>query len=355
AFIAQTLRAIGIEPQEHVGGNGVVGLIEGARPGKCIALRADIDALPVLEKTGLPFASEIDGKMHACGHDCHIAIQLGAAKILSSMREELAGTVRFFFQTGEEVAQGAKLGVENGVMDGVDACLGMHIWGQVDAPRFNIEAGPRMASCDSFTVTVRGTSAHGSAPQFGRDAIVAASAVIMNLQQLVSRVNSPLNPLVLSIGTMNGGQRFNIIADKVEMGGTVRTFDRDFRMEMEGRIREICELTAKAYGCTAELSYQYLTGPVINDSTELVALAQKAAVSLYGEDALVGLEKMTGSEDFAFLMEKAPAIYGFLGARSEKVAGSGLPNHHECFTVDEESLGRGAAIAAQFAADFLAK
>ena len=196
-IIARLKEIDGIEVQTHADLNGCVGILKGAKPGKTVMLRADIDALPVNEKTGLDFASETPGKMHACGHDCHIAMQLGAAKILSALKNELAGTVKFFFQPGEEVALGAMQHIEKGLMKDVDAVFGMHIWSQVEAPRFNIQYGERMASCDSFTLTIKGKAAHGSAPHLGSDAIVAAAATIMNLQSICSRANDPLNALVV--------------------------------------------------------------------------------------------------------------------------------------------------------------
>ncbi|KAF5035020.1 putative hydrolase YxeP [anaerobic digester metagenome] len=354
ADIIARLKAIdGIEVQTYEGLTGCVGILKGAKPGKTVVLRADIDGLPVKEQTGLPFASENPGKMHACGHDCHISMQLGAAKILSELKNELSGTVKFFFQPAEEVAQGAKQYIAKGLMKDVDAVFGMHIWSQVDAPHFSMQHSERMASADAFTLTVKGKAAHGSAPHLGSDAIVAAAAIIMNLQSICSRANDPLNALVVTIGTFDGGQRFNIIADKVSLDGTVRTFSRTFRDSVEERIRSIAEQTAACYGCTAELQYNYLCNAIINDNTELVDMARNAATKLFGDDILFDLEKLTGSEDFSFLMDEAPGIYGFLGARSDKVPGSELSNHHECFTVDENALHHGAAISAQFAYDFL--
>lgn len=353
--IVAELEKMGLKVERFDGICGCVATLEGKKPGATVLLRADIDGLSVNEKTGLPFASKNEGCMHACGHDCHIAMQLGAAKILCDLKDELSGTVKFFFQPAEEVARGAGLAVERGVMDGVDGCFGMHIWGQVDSPKISIESGPRMASCDQFYITVNGTAAHGSAPHLGKDAIYASAAIIMGLQSIASRVNDPLNPLVVTVGTFNGGQRFNIVADKVKMEGTVRTFSREFRMSIEKVIREIAEDTAKAHGCTAEVRYDYMVGPVINDQEEIVELVRNAATKLYGPEILTSTPKLTGSEDFCFLMEKAPGAYAFLGGRSEKVPGSGLSNHHECYTVDEDSLRHGAAIAAQFAYDFLGK
>jgi len=351
--IVRELETIGIPVTRFDNMYGCVGELTGSRPGKTILLRADIDGLSVTEETGLPFASENTGNMHACGHDCHISMLLGAARILYDIKEELSGTVKFFFQPGEEVARGAKMAVENGLMKDVDACFGMHIWSQIDSPHFNMEHGERMASCDSFTLTVYGKNAHGASPHQGHDAIVAASSIIMNLQGLVSRINDPLNALVVTVGTMNGGQQYNIIPDKVELEGTVRTFNRTFHKSIEGYIREIAENTAACYGCTVKLAYNYLTYPVINEDSALVKLCQNAASRLFGEEILVPMEKLTGSEDFSFLMEESPGIYGFIGGRSPEVAGSELPNHHEKFTVDENVLHRGSAITAQFTQDFL--
>lgn len=351
--IVKELTDMGMTVQTLPGIYGCVGILKGGRPGPTVLLRCDIDGLSVQEETGLPFASENQGKMHACGHDSHMAMQLGAAKILTELKDELSGSVKFFFQPAEEVAQGAKYYIAHGLLDDVSACYGMHIWGGMDSAKMNIQSGERMASCDSFHLTIHGTSAHGSAPNLGKDALLASSAVIMALQSIVSRVNNPLNALVITIGTLNGGQRFNVIADKVEMDAAVRTFDRDFRMSVEKMIREVAEQTAKAYGCTAELEYHYLTGAVINDNEQLVQIAQNAAVSLFGEELLIPMEKMTGSEDFSFLTEKVPGVYAFIGATSCDVPGSEQSNHHEKFTVDEKALYRGAAVAAQFAFDYL--
>ena len=353
--VVKDLEAMGLPVERFEGMYGCVATLEGATPGKTVLLRADIDALPVKEATGLPFASRNEGRMHACGHDAHIAMQLGAAKILTEMRGELGGTVKFFFQPAEELALGAKGAVERGLMKGVDAVYGAHVWGLVDAGKINIAHGERMASCDMFTLTVRGEASHGSAPHLGRDAVVAASAVIMALQTIVSRVNNPLNSLVLTVGTFDAGQRFNIVADKAVMDGTVRTFDPKFRMKMEEMIRKTARDVAAGYGCTAELDYKYLCPAVINSDEKVVETARGAAVKLFGEDVLGPYEKLMGAEDFSFLMEDTPGVYGFIGGRSKDVPGSGMSNHHECYTIDEKILPMGAALAAQFAADFLAK
>jgi len=352
--IIKDLEAMGIPVTTFENGfHGCYGTIQGGIPGKTVMLRADIDALSVNEQTGLPFASQNEGKMHACGHDAHISMLLGAAKILNEIKDNLEGTVRVLFQPAEELAVGAKELVRQGITKGVDAVYGIHIWSTIDSPKINMAYGERMASADLFTVEIKGLGAHASAPQHGHDAILAVSNVIMGIQSVVSRKNDPINPLVVTVGVVDAGQRFNIIADKAMLDGTVRTFNRKIRMEVEGMIREVVENVSKAYGCEGVLNYKYITGPVINEDKKLVDMVNNAAVKLYGEDALVEMEKLTGSEDFSYFMEEIPGVYGFIGARHEDVPGSEKSNHHECFTVDENALERGAAVAAQFAYDFL--
>ena len=352
--IVNELEKMGIEVSTFKDGlTGCVGTIKGAKEGKTLLLRADIDALSVHEKTNLEFASRVDGKMHACGHDCHAAMLLGVAKILSEMKDKFSGNIKLFFQAAEEIGLGAKLSIEQGVMDNVDACYGVHVTPRFESPKINMQYGERMAATDVFKLTVEGTSSHGSSPHLGHDAIVASAAIITALQTIVSRINNPLKPAVVTIGTIKGGQRFNIIANEVIMEGNVRTFDEIFRKEIETHIREIAESVAKAHSCTAKLEYRYGTGVVLNKDKNLVDIAQNAVKKLYGEDSLVEMEKITGGEDFSLLMEKAPGIFGYIGTRNTKVPGSEKINHHECFTVDEDTLIRGTAVAVQFALDYL--
>ena len=352
--IVNELEKMGIEVSTFKDGlTGCIGTIKGAKEGKTLLLRADIDALSVHEKTNLEFASRVDGKMHACGHDCHAAMLLGVAKILSEMKDKFSGNIKLFFQAAEEIGLGAKLSIEQGVMDNVDACYGVHVTPRFESPKINMQYGERMAATDVFKLTVEGTSSHGSSPHLGHDAIVASAAIITALQTIVSRINNPLKPAVVTIGTIKGGQRFNIIANEVIMEGNVRTFDEIFRKEIETHIREIAESVAKAHSCTAKLEYRYGTGVVLNKDKNLVDIAQNAVKKLYGEDSLVEMEKITGGEDFSLLMEKAPGIFGYIGTRNTKVSGSEKINHHECFTVDEDALIRGTAVAVQFALDYL--
>lgn len=326
-----------------------------AKPGcKTVALRADIDALPVEEKTGLPFASENHGVMHACGHDNHIAMLLGAAKMLMETRDQLCGNVKLIFQSAEETCHGSEYYVKAGILDGVDAIMGQHIWGTLDEPYMNFQPGRRMASVDNFTIKVEGLSAHGTQPHLGIDALVTAAAIVMNIQTFISRDNDPLNPLVVNIGEMHAGQRYNIIANHAELFGTVRTFNMEFRGKIEDGLRRIVENTAAAFGAKATLEYEYYASPVINDDDDLNEVAHEAGVKLYGEESMKELPMAMGSEDFAYYADKIPAIFGFLGSRNEEL-GMTFSNHNDHYTVHETVLKRGAAMYAQFAADYLEK
>ena len=353
--ITEELTAMGYEVQRFEGKTGCCALLRGGKAAegcKTVALRADIDALPVEEKTCMPFASENSGVMHACGHDGHISMLLGAAKMLMDSKDELRGNVKLIFQAAEETCHGAEYYVDAGVLDGVDAIMGQHIWGTMESPYMSFQAGRRMASCDNFTIKVDGSSTHGTTPHLGKDALMGAASILMNLQTFVSRNNNPLNPLVVTVGEMHAGQRFNIIANHAEMYGTVRTFDPKFRLEIEANLRRIVENTAAALGLTASVSYEYFCIPIINDDDQLTEIARRAAISLYGEEALRDLPMMMSSEDFSYFADKVPSVFGFLGSRNE-TAGLTASNHNDRYSVDESCLHKGAAMYAQFAADFL--
>lgn len=329
---------------------GLTATLHGARAGKTVALRADTDALPIHEETGLPFASENDGVMHACGHDAHIAMALGAAKILAGLKDELDGDVKFLFQPSEENGKGAKAMIAEGVLDGVDALYGAHIWGTVDAPLIIAEEGPRMAACHRFKVTVTGTSAHGSEPHLGVDAISAASIIVASLQQCVSRMNSPLNPMVLTVGTIRGGEDWNVIPKKVTMNGCVRTFQQGDAIERQ--MRRVIEQTAESFGAKGELEYNYIAIPLINSDRHLVGIARDAVKELYGREYLGQMPPLMSSEDFPWYTNKIPGVFVYIGSRNEK-KGITATNHQETYTVDEDVLPHGAAVMAAFAQKFL--
>ena len=351
-FIKEQLEEMGIPVQTFEGITGCVGTIQGKKTGKTVMLRADIDALPIQENPGKSYCSVTPGVMHACGHDCHTAMLLGAARILNAQREELKGTVKLIFQMAEEIGRKSEEYVKRGALEGVDAIFGMHVWSAMDVGTASFEYGERMACSDRFTIQVRGTSAHGSAPHQGHDAVLAAAAAVMALQSIPSRVNDPLDSLVVTVGMMNGGTKENILADHVELVGTVRAFNREFRKGMPERMEQLVKSVVQAYGCTADCDYYFGPSPLINDHEDLVEIAQGAVQKELGEDSLRHLPKMTGAEDFSVYMEHIPGIYGYLGSRNRD-KGIECSHHHPAFDIDESILRHGAAIYAQFAADYL--
>lgn len=355
AHLVAELTKLGIPVQTYDDFPGCIATIQGGKPGKTVMLRADIDALPITENSGVPFESIHPGVMHACGHDCHASMLLGAAKLLWEVKDELNGTVKLLFQSGEEGFIGSHYYVDHGYLDGVDAAFGMHVWPTVESGHLAIQDGYLMASCDNFKLTVHGKSAHGSRPDQGCDAIVAASSLICNLQTIVSRINSPLNPLVVTIGSIRSGTQFNIISDTAVMEGTVRTYHKETRDMVESAIRRVMNNTCDLMGCTAELEYTYIEPPINNADTALNDIARGAAIQLYGEDILRKTARTTGSEDFSYIMEKIPSsLFVFLGCHDE-ASGCIHAVHNEKFKINEDILPIGAAEYAQFAADYLAQ
>lgn len=343
---------MGVEVQEFEGITGCVGTIKGDKPGKTVMLRADIDALPITENPGKSYCSLNPGVMHACGHDCHTSMLLGAAKILSAHRDEIHGTVKLIFQMAEEIGRKSEEYVKRGALEGVDAIFGMHIWSAVPAGKVNFESGERMACSDRFTIKIHGKSSHGSAPHEGKDAIIAGAAAIQALQTIPSRINNPFNALVVTVGIFNGGTKENIIADQAELTGTVRAFNREFRNSMPEVIKSVVEPVVKGYGCSAEVDYYFGPSPLINDHEDLVQIARGAASKEMGEDTLIPLKKMTGAEDFSVYMETVPGVFGYLGCRNEE-KGIIAAHHHPAFDVDEDVLYHGTGIYVQFALDYL--
>ena len=351
-FIVGELEAQGIPVQTFEGITGCVATIQGGQPGKTVMLRADIDALPIQENPGKEYCSQNPGVMHACGHDCHTAMLLGAARILWAHRQELKGTVKLIFQMAEEIGRKSEEYVKRGALEGVDAIFGMHVWPSLDVGTANFEAGERMACSDRFTIQIKGKLSHGSAPHLGHDAILAAAAAVMALQSIPSRQNDPLNSLVVTVGMMNGGTKENILCDHVELVGTVRAFNREFRQSMPQRIQKVVEQVVAGYNCTAECDYYFGPSPLINDNDLLNRLSQGAAEKVMGEGCLVPSVKTLGAEDFSVYMEHIPGVYGYLGIRNRE-KGIECIAHHPSFDVDESVLYYGAGIYAQFAMDYL--
>lgn len=348
--IREELDKMGVE-WEYCGlETSTLATIKGAKPGKTVLLRGDIDALSVTEETGLPFASKTKGVMHACGHDCHISMLLTAAHILNDMKDELCGTVKLAWQSSEEVATGAKAMVEDGALDGVDACFAMHVWGNVPAGHISCDAGPRMGAARMFEIDVQGNSGHGAQPDLAVDAIVAGSAIVGSLQTIVSRKLAPAEPAVVTVGTFTAGERWNVIAGSAKLTGTTRCFSYDVFNKFPEYVEQVATDTAKAYGCTAEVRDTLLVPPTVNDEG-MSALARAVAQDVIGEEAPIHVPPTAGGEDFAYFMEKVPGCVLLLGVADEAY-GACYVQHHSKFTVYEPELIRGAQIYAKVAMDF---
>ena len=352
-YLVSELEKLGIPVQSFADYTGCIATIQGGQPGATVLLRADIDALPIQENSGVEFESIHPGVMHACGHDCHAAMLLGAARLLWEERENLKGTVKLLFQAAEEVFVGSHYYWDKGYLNDVDAAMGMHVWPTLDSGYMTVKDGDLMASCDNFKLTIHGVSAHGSMPHLGKDAIVCASAIITNLQTIVSRYNDPRSTLGVTVGMIRAGTQFNIITDTAVMEGTVRAYSPECRDLAEERIRTIAESTAAMYDCTAELEYYRLEPSVRNEDAALNEIARGAARKLYGGEVLRDISPVTGSEDFSYIMEKIPSsLFMFMGCRDEE-SGCVHPVHNEKFKINEAILQKGAAQYAQFAADYL--
>ena len=344
AFIMAQLNEIGI-PHRKLSPSGVVAEIAGGRPGKTVALRADMDALTIQEETGLPFASQTEGLMHACGHDLHMAGLLGAARLLWQERQSLGGNVRLIFQPGEEVGKGAKAVIEQGGMEGVDMVFGMHNMPSLPAGTVAGSKGPVFSAADYFKITIQGKAGHGATPEDAIDATVAASALVMNLQPLVSREISSLESLVITVGQLHSGTRFNIISGEAVLEGTVRSFDPAIHHMVPGAMERVVEGIARAYRVEAKLEYDKVAKACVNEEgfTELcLKSAEKVAqVAPEGRQMI--------AEDFSEYMQLCPGAFFLYGSGCE------YPLHSDHFAGDEQALITACAMYAQVAADALSQ
>lgn len=327
--IKRELAAAGIEILQIPLKTGVAAIVRGAKPGKTYGLRCDIDALPIAEETDLPYKSKTPGKMHACGHDFHTAAVFGAALLLQERKEELQGTVKILFQPAEESSHGAETVLETGVFSDVTAIFGLHTAAYLPVGTLGIRAGSVMAAVDRFELNITGTGCHGGHPDEGVDTILVAASVIQAFQSIVGRNLNPFHTGVVSVTRINGGNTWNVIPDKVELEGTVRSMEKDDRIFIERRMREIAEHTAAAYGANAELLW-YPGPPATVNEKAWSAFAQKVAEESGFE--VVPQRNSTGGEDFAFYLEKIPGCFINVGT------GVGYPNHHPKFYADEAAL-----------------
>ena len=347
--VLNALDGLPLEIQTGVAENGVVATLNGEGDGPTVALRADMDALPIHEETDLPFASETDGKMHACGHDGHTSMLVGAARALSQghLRERLNGTVKFVFQPAEEGQAGGRVMVEEGVAEGVDSIFALHLWPGLTFGTAATKAGPIMAAADAFEMTIRGSGGHGAMPHLTADAIVIAAQIVTALQTVVSREVDPVEPAVLTVGEIGAGSAFNIIPEKARLGGTVRTFDSDLRERIPERIEELARGVARGMRGDAELDYRF-SYPVTSNDADAAKLALGVAGELFAEERAVELTHPSmGAEDFAFFLEKVPGAFIWLGVGDV----SGL--HTPKFSFDEEILPQGSALLTALALESL--
>ena len=366
-IVAEHLQKLGLEVKTGVAHTGVVGVLRGGRPGPVVALRADMDALPVTEEVDLPFKSTVKtqyngqevGVMHACGHDNHVAILMGVAEMLAAMKAEIPGTVKFIFQPAEEGPPlgekgGAPMMLEEGAFTNpkVDAVFGLHVF-PMEVGHVEYRSGGLMASSDNFYITVRGRQTHGALPWNGIDPIVTASQIVMGIQTLTSRqTDLTLTPAVVTVGMMRGGIRTNIVPDSVEMAGTIRAFDEGVRAQLHERLTRLAESIAVANGATASVRIQKMT-PVTYNDPGLTSRMIPTLERVLGKESVTVGRPTTTAEDFSFYQQAAPGLFFFIGGTPKENLGKAAPNHSPKFFVDEAMLVPGMRSLANLAVDFL--
>ncbi len=338
----------GLELRRGLGGTGLLATLRGGA-GRTILLRVDMDALPIQEQTDVPYASRSAGVMHACGHDGHVAMGAGAARALATRPP--AGEVRVLFQPAEEGAGGAQAMVAAGALDGVDLVLGVHLWNELPVGTLGVKAGPLMAAVDRLRIVVHGQGGHGGKPHLAADPVVAAAQVVTALQTVVSREASPLLPAVVTVGSIHGGQAFNVIPDQVALTGTIRTFDPALRASMPERIARMASGVASGLRCRAEVEVRPGNPPVVNDA-EVAALADRAAARVVGEAGIVSPEPTMSGEDMAVYFARVPGCFVFVGSANAE-RGLDQPHHGARFDFDEQALAIGCEFLVQAAAEAL--
>ncbi len=352
-IVAEHLKKLGLEVKSGVAYTGVVAVLKGGKPGPVVALRADMDALPVTEQVNVPFASKVRstyngqevGVMHACGHDAHTAMLMAVAEILTEMKSELRGTVKFIFQPAEEGAPegeegGAELMIKQGALENPtpDAIFGLHVFAGVETGKITFRPGPTMAAVDFLKIVIKGRQTHGAKPWAGIDPIVVSSQVVMGLQTIESRqVDVTKEPSIITVGTMHGGVRNNIIPDSVEMTGTIRSYDDGMQEQMHTRIKQTSEYIAKASGASADVSIRKQYPATVNDD-KLTALMSPTLQRVAGVEKVSTAQKQTGAEDFSFYQKKIPGMFFFLGITPKENLATAAANHSPQFYVDEQGL-----------------
>ena len=355
-YIADYLAGLGLEVTSQVAKTGVVALLRGARPGKTVAIRADMDALPIQELNEVPYKSKHPGKMHACGHDAHVAAAIGAARILWELRDQINGNVKFIFQPAEEAPGGAEPMIAAGVLENpaVDAIIGGHVWGSLESGIIEVMSGPTMASSDIIRLKIIGKGGHAAQPHTTIDPIVIASEIVGALQKLVSRQTDPFESVVISICSFHAGDVFNVIPHSAYMEGAVRTLNNELRQELPQKIEKIIRGITEPYGATYELDY-YLGYPVTVNDPGVTETVRRAAISVLGGDKVrVAARASMGGEDYAYFLNKVPGTYIRIGTRNPE-KGICQEMHHPRFDIDEAVLELTPVVYAQAAFDLLAE
>ena len=336
-YIVEYYKKLGVDVQSGVGGNGVVAKIKGAKPGKTIALRADFDALPIQEETGLPYASKNPCVMHACGHDGHTATLLAIGYVLNQLKDQLSGEYVLIHQHAEEISPGGALGmIEAGCLDGVDMIFATHLWANLPYGTVTYKHGPMMAAADRFEITIKGFGGHGAQPHTTKDATVIGAQLILNLQQIVIRRTNPIEPAVVTIGSFHSGDAFNVIADSATISGTVRTFDDTVKQTIKDELTRIIEGTCHAANC--EFDFEYIDGfpAVINHHSETDFLID-CAKEVDAIDQIAETELQMGGEDFARYLQSVKGAFFFTGAAPDQVD-TPYPHHHPKFDINEKAM-----------------
>lgn len=350
-WIAERLRETGCEVEEGIGGYGLIAKVRGNKPGPVVALRADIDALPIQDEKNCDYSSSVPGVMHACGHDAHTATMLGIARYYCSNREELAGERRLLFQPAEEVTPGGALGmIQSGALEGVDAIYGVHLWTPLPFGTVSTRAGAFMASPDEICIEITGRGGHGGMPQDTVDSIYVGSAIVQAIQSVVSRNVNPIEPAVVSIGSFQAGTIGNVIAERCQLLGTVRTFNEETRDSIRQRLETLINHTASMHGADARLDYRCGYPPVINDEGEARRFF-RVAEEQFGKAAVQTSEPIMVGEDFSYYLQEKPGCFMFVGAGSE-ACGAVFPHHHPKFDVDERAMLVSARLMIAMAEDY---
>lgn len=353
AKLAEFLEGLGLEVTRGVAGTGLVARLKGARPGKTVLVRADMDALPIQEASGVPYSSQTPGVMHACGHDGHAAIAAHVAAVLVRQRESLEGEVRFVFQPAEEIVAGARPMVEAGVLEGVDRVVGLHLYSLMPAGQVGVRPGPSMAAADAFTLHLRGRGAHAAMPHEGVDTVLMAAHTVVALQSLVSRETDPIKTAVVTIATVQAGEgAHNVIPETAVLKGTLRTFEPELRERLMRRIAELAQGIAAAMGGSAWVEWKPGSPAVVNDP-DLVERFRQVAKEVVGEERVLEVPPVMGGDDMAEFLNRRPGVYFWLGAGSSS-PDQNRPHHHPGFWIDDErALPLGVELLTRTVLDFL--